>query len=89
MKEKALTKEAKMGSSIVAVAVLEVNSVKNVIRMQRMRAMPKSGIELRAVSSQPIHNERPDFWKTRKAIIKYTEIEIFLSRILQVYLKHC
>ena len=61
MKEKALTKEAKMGSSIVAVAVLEVNSVKNVIRMQRMRAMPKSGIELRAVSSQPIHNERPDF----------------------------
>lgn len=49
-RKKFLTKEAKTGSKIVAVAVFDVNSVKNVRSTAMTKAMTKFGTESRAVS---------------------------------------
>ena len=47
---KKLTNDASIGSSIVAVAVFDVNSVKNVINTLMVRTIAKSDIEPKTVN---------------------------------------
>lgn len=61
-----LTSEANIGRKMVAVATLEVNSVKVVIKIQTLITIAKLGMASRLASCEPTHLDRPDTWSENR-----------------------